>query len=147
MSELAESWPALAAYHPALLMLAVLCLVVLIQSFLAGALGLAKSDEVPGRPLKGDHPDRSFRIIRTCANSTENLPAFAATLFLAVFGGVSAVLVNWLAAIHLAARLGYWVVYYSGIGKVAGGPRTILFVIGLVANIVLALAAVVALAF
>ena len=135
MTPLIEIWPALAGYQPALLALAVLAVVVPVQGFLAGALGLARSDEVPGRPLKGGHPDQSFRILRTYANSTENLPAFMAAVVLAIIAGAGAMLVNVLAVIHLVARLAYWLIYYGGIGKAGGGVRTIVYVIGLLANI------------
>jgi len=37
-------------------------------------------------------------------------------------------------------------IYYSGIGIVAGGPRTMAFLVGLIANFVLAIMAVVAIA-
>lgn len=146
MEALNEFWPGLADYRPALLALAILCLAVLAQSFLAGVLALAKGEEVPGMPLKGDHAKRSFRILRTYANSAENLPAFATVVLLAAFAGASAMLVNWLAALHLAARLAYWGVYYGGIGRPSGGPRTVVYVIGLLANVVLAAAAILALA-
>ena len=142
MDTFIDAWPGLAAYRPALLALAVLCLTVLVQSFLAGILALAPGHEVPGKPLRGDHPDRSFRIMRTYANSAENLPAFAVALLLAIFAGAGAVLVNWLAALHLAARLAYWIIYYIGMGKPGGGPRTVVYVIGLLANGALAVIAI-----
>lgn len=141
MNPLIEIWPALAGYQPALLAVAILSMVVLVQGFLAGALGLAQSDEVPGRPLKGDHPDKSFRILRTYANSTENMPAFIAALLVAIIAGASVLAVNILAAVHLAARLAYWLIYYAGWGKPGGGPRTIAYVLGLFANIGLAVLA------
>ena len=71
-----------------------------IQSFLTGVLGLAKSDEVPGMPLKGNHADFSFRVIRTYGNSVETLPLFAATLFLAIATSASPAWVNGLAGLH-----------------------------------------------
>ncbi len=138
MQTILETMPQLAAYHPALMALAILCLAVLVQSFLAGILGLAGGEEISGLPLKGDHSKFSFRTIRTYGNSTENLPAFATTVFLAIIAGVGVALVNWLAIIHVVIRLAYWAVYYSGIGNVAGGMRTIMYVLGLFANIALA---------
>lgn len=138
MQSMIDTIPQLAAYQPALTALIILCLAVLVQSFLAGVLGLAGGEETPGLPLKGDHGKFSFRTIRTYGNSTENLPAFATTLLLAVFAGVSVAIVNWLAAIHVAIRLVYWAVYYNGAGKAGGGLRTIVYVLGLVTNIILA---------
>lgn len=125
-------------YRPALIALTVLCLAVLVQSFLAGILGFKDGVEVPGIPLKGNHQDFTFRALRTYGNSVENLPAFAIVVVLAVIVGASPGLVNWLAGIHVAIRLAYWGIYYSGIGKVAGGPRTGVYVLGWLVNLVLA---------
>ena len=144
MDKLTELIPPLTEYHPALLALTILCLAVLVQALLAGVLGLGRSDEEPGKPLKGAHDDLSFRILRTYANSTENLSAFAIIVFLSIIVGVGPGLVNWLAGIHVALRLVYWVVYYSGVGKVAGGARTITYASGLFANLILAGATLVA---
>lgn len=138
MQSLVETLPQLAAYHPSLLALTILCLAVLVQSFLAGVLGLAGGEETAGLPLRGNHEKFSFRTLRTYGNSTENLPAFATTLILAILAGVGAVLVNWLAILHVAFRMVYWAVYYKGIGKVGGGVRTIVYVLGLITNIILA---------
>ncbi len=138
MQSLVETLPQLAAYHPALVALTILCLAILVQSFLAGVLGLAGGEETAGLPLRGNHEKFSFRTLRTYGNSTENLPAFATTLLLAIIAGVSAALVNWLAILHVVFRLVYWAVYYKGVGKVGGGVRTIVYVLGLFANFLLA---------
>lgn len=138
MQSLVETLPQLAAYHPALVALTILCLAILVQSFLAGVLGLAGGEETAGLPLRGNHEKFSFRTLRTYGNSTENLPAFATTLLLAIIAGVSAALVNWLAILHVVFRLVYWAVYYKGVGKVGGGVRTIVYVLGLIANFLLA---------
>ena len=144
MDNAAELFSRLADYQPALLALTILCLAVLAQSTLAGVLGFGKSGERPGHPLQGGHGDLSFRAIRTYANSTENLPAFAITVILAIIVGVTPTWVNWLAAIHVALRLVYWVIYTGGIGAAANGPRTIVYVMGLLANVVLAVRTLVA---
>lgn len=138
MDNVNEILPQLAAYHTALLALAILCLAVLVQSVIAGAIGLGKSDEEPGLPLKGNHKNFSFRTLRTYGNSVENLPAFAIVLFLAIIAGVTPSWVNWLAGINVALRLLYWAIYYSGVGKVANGPRTIVYASGWFANLILA---------
>lgn len=52
--------------------------------------------------------------------------------------------VNWLAGLQAAFRLLYWAVYYSGVGKAEAGPRTIVYVLGFLANAVLAIAALLA---
>lgn len=145
MDNLYEVFPQLLDYRPALLALTILCLAVLAQSFLAGVIGLGKSGEEPGKPLKGGHRDFSFRTLRTYANSVENLAVFGLIVFLAIISGANTSWVNWLVGGHVAIRLAYWAVYYSGVGKVAGGPRTMLYVAGWFAN--LALAVVTLLAF
>jgi len=138
MQSILDTMPQLIAYQPAILAVAVLCLAVLVQSFLAGALGLGKGEEIPGRPLKGDHGNFSFRVLRTYANSTENFSVFVATTVIAIIAGVSPWIVNWLVGLHVAVRLIYWGVYYGGIGKVSAGPRTIVYVLGWLLNTVLA---------
>lgn len=137
MQSLLETLPQLAAYQPALAALAILCLAILVQSFLAGVLGLGKGEETPGMPLKGDHTKLSFRTIRTYANSVENFSVFSASVLLAILAGVGAAFVNWLAIIHVVLRLAYWAVYYNGVGKVGGGIRTFTYVLGLLANVIL----------
>jgi uncharacterized MAPEG superfamily protein len=119
-------------------MLALLCFAVVMQSVLLAPMAHATAKEEPGMPLQGSHKDLSFRVIRTHANSVENLPTFIAILLLAVVAGVDPTWANWLAGIHVVARLLFWAVYYSGVGKVAGGPRTISFVGGWLTNSILA---------
>ena len=140
MQSIIETVPQLAAYYPALIALILLCLIVLAQGFLAGVLGLGGGEETAGMPLKGDHSKRSFRILRTYQNSTENFSVMIATTILAILAGVSAALVNWLVGLHVLIRLAYWAVYYSGIGKIAGGARTITYVAAFFMNIILAVA-------
>lgn len=80
--------------------------------------------------------------MRTSANSTDMFPAFGWALLVAIIAGAAPLLVNWLAGIYFVFRVVFWVVYYSGIEKVAGGARTLSHVGGLLANIVLAAAAI-----
>jgi uncharacterized MAPEG superfamily protein len=110
-------------YNPALIALTILCVAVLMQSFLAGVFGFKGGIEVPGQPLKGSHKNFSFRALRTYGNSVENLPVFAITLILAIVADMSPAWVNWLAGIHVAIRLGYWGIYYSGVGKELAVPE------------------------
>lgn len=142
MDSILNSFPQTLAYQQALAALAalaLLCIMVLMRGFLAGALGLARSDEVPGQPLKGSHKDSSFRIIRTYGNSIENFSILIASALLAVLAGVPANWVNWLVGLHILVRMLYWVVYYGGFGKVAAGPRTIIYTMGWLLNAVLAI--------
>ena len=137
MESMLMNFPSLAGYYPAFVAIGVLCLAVMIQSFLVGILALAPGHEIAGHQLKGTYQDKSFRIMRTYANSTENLPMLLGAFLLAILAGVSATLVNWLVCLHLLFRLIHWLAYYAAIGKRDGGPRTIAYVGGLLTNIVL----------
>jgi len=134
-----------ASYQPALLALAVLTLVVLIQAVLTAPLAFIREEQLPGKPLQGDHNLLSFRVLRTHANSVESLGPFGFALLLAIAAGSSSTLVNWCAGLHVLFRLIFWAVYYAGAGKVAGGPRTLSYIGATLANFVLAGSAVVAL--
>jgi len=137
MTSIFETLPFVAAYQPSLLALALLSLAILVQGVLTAPFAFAPGDEEPGMPLRGTHADLSFRVIRTYANSIENLPVFVATLLLAIIAGVDPIWVNWLAGLHVAARFLFWGVYYAGVGKIAGGPRTIGYLGGWITNTIL----------
>ena len=134
----------IAPYQPAVISLIALTLIVLVQSFLGAFLGFVKGGKVPGAPLEGGHDDVGFRALRCYQNGVENLPAFAAALIAAILVGASAATVNLLAILHLALRVVYSGVYYAGIGKPAGGPRSLLYVVGWGVNIALAIVALLA---
>jgi uncharacterized MAPEG superfamily protein len=138
MTSLFDTLPYLAPYQPSFLVLGLLALSVLIQSFVSAPLAFLKEEQVPGMPLRYDHSKLSFRALRAYGNAVENLPAFGWALLVAIAAGASAGLVNALAFIYLGVRMLFVVVYYSGIGKPAGGPRTLCYVGGLLTNIVLA---------
>ena len=144
MNSLHTLEPLLQPYHWALLASCVLVLMVLIQNFLTAPLAFLKGEQIPGGPVQGGHHLLSYRVLRTHANSTENLGVFGFALLLAIVASVAPIWVNWLAIIHVIFRMAFWVVYYSGIGKVAGGLRTMCFVGGLVSNVILGVFALVA---
>ncbi len=125
------------AYQPALMALALLSLCVLIQSSLTAPLAFLKNEQSPGMPLNGDHRLLSFRVLRTHANSVESLTPFAAAVGLSIAFETNSTAVNWLAISHVIFRLCFWAIYYSGIGKIAGGMRTLCFVGGLISNMAL----------
>lgn len=139
MQSLIDTMPQLAAYGAAFAALIILALAVLTQGFLAGVLGLARGEEIAGMPLRGDHGKLSFRVLRTYGNSTENFSVMIATTLLAIVAGVAPSLVNWLVGLHVAIRLLYWAVYYSGVGKVTAGARTFTYVAAFLMNVILAL--------
>ena len=137
MNSLFDALPYLAAYQTSFLILAILSLATLIQNFLSAPLAFLHEEQVPGLPLKYDHTKLSFRVLRTYSNSVENFPAFGWALLVAIVAGASPTLVNWVAIAYFGFRMLFWAVYYSGFGKVAGGPRTMVFVGGLLSNILL----------
>lgn len=145
MNSLLETLPQLALYKPSLLTLVALCLIVLVQNFLTAPLAFIKEEQTPGVPLQGDHSWLSFRVLRTHANSAESLPPFGFALLVAILAGATPVVVNWIAGIYLVSRFAFWAIYYSGKGKIAGGPRTMAFVAGLLANMVLGIIGIIAL--
>lgn len=141
MDSLINTLPQLQPYKVSLMVLVILCFIVLVQAILTAPLAFVKEEQIPGGPLRGDVSLFSFRVLRTHANSVESLHPFGLTLLVAIVSGVSAALVNIVALVFLAARLAFWAAYYSGAGKHAGGPRTLSFVAGMLANAVLAIAA------
>ena len=145
MEPILQAIPQLSAYSPALLWLVLLCIMIIIQAVLAGVLGLAGGEETAGMPLQGDHTKRSFRVLRTYHNSVENMGVMTTTTFLAIIAGVSVAMVNWLVGLHVLLRVAYWAVYYSGVGKVGGGLRTMVYVAALLMNAILAILTMLAL--
>ena len=142
MESLFEAVPYLSAYRFSFLVLAGVSLITLIQNFATAPLAFANEEQVPGVPVRFDHSKLSFRALRTYSNSTESFPAFGWALLVAVIAGAPPMLVNWLAGGYFASRIVFWVLYYSGIGKPAGGPRAVAYVAGLLCNIALAAAAI-----
>ena len=131
----------LTTYQTAIALAALLVIAVHLQSFLSAMFKIVLGKQAPGVAAAGDYSDRTFRIYRTHMNSLENLSMFLGALIFAMIAGVSAGLVTWLVIIHVVARLAFWAVYYTGLGALAGGLRTIVFVTGFMASMVLAIAA------
>lgn len=142
MDSIFEVLPYLGAYRFSFLVLAGLSLITLIQNFATAPLAFINEEQVPGLPVRFDHSKLSFRVLRTYSNSAETFPAFGWALLVAIIAGASPMMVNWLAGGYFAARIVFWGLYYAGIGKPAGGPRTMAFVVGLLCNIGLAITAI-----
>ena len=138
MESLFEAVPYLSAYHLSFVVLAGNALITLIQNFATAPLAFVNDEQVPGMPVRFDHSKLSFRALRTYSNSAETFPAFGWALLIAIIAGAPPLLVNWLAGGYFVSRIVFWVLYYSGIGKPAGGPRTMAFVAGLLCNLGLA---------
>ncbi len=140
MNSLFDALPYLQNYQSSFLVIALLALMTMIQNGLTAPLAFVSEEQSPGMPLRFDHSKLSFRVLRTHSNTIESVPIFCITLLVAIVAGVSAGLTNGLAIVFLTGRFLFWGIYYSGIGKVAGGPRTMAYLIGLISNTVLALA-------
>lgn len=138
MTTIFDAVPYLDAYRISFLVLAGLALITLIQNFATAPLAFLNQEQVPGMPVQFDHSKLSFRALRTYSNSAETFPAFGWALLMAILAGAAPMLVNVLAIGYFIARMVFWGIYYAGIGKPAGGPRTMAFVAGLLCNIALA---------
>jgi len=128
MTSLFEAAPYLAAYQYSFAVLSALALIALVQSFLLAPLAFVSQEQMPGIPLAHGHS-------KLYQNTVENLPALTASLIVAIIAGAQPWLINGLAIGYLLCRLAFWAIYYSGIGAIAGGPRTIAYVGGLLTNI------------
>ncbi|OED44626.1 hypothetical protein AB833_01150 [Chromatiales bacterium (ex Bugula neritina AB1)] len=138
---------AIQPYSMALAAVAVLVIMVLVQSFSSTYLNLLKRPGMPGLAVDGSHQDLHWRAYRAHANSVENFSPFAATVFAGILLGANASWINALAVVFLLARLAHWILYVMGIGAVGGGPRTISFVAGFFANVIMVLVVLAALLF
>jgi len=129
-------------YTPALAAVALMVLMVIVQSFHSTFVNGIKRESTSGMPVDGSYADQHWRLYRAHQNSVENFSIFAAAVFAAILLGASASLIAILAWVHLGARVVHWVTYIKGIGAHAGGPRTMAFIVGFFANAIIALLAV-----
>lgn len=141
-----DQFPTFSVYTVSIWALLGVCAVNLAQASLIAPLSYAQGEQAPGLPLQHDHSKLSFRVSRTYSNSSETLPAFGWSVLIAIVAGASPPVVNGLAVGFLVFRLLFWAIYYGGIGKPSGGPRTMVFVGGFVCNVAIAIAAAWALA-
>lgn len=131
-------------YDLTIISLAALAIIVLLQSFLGAVFGLVLGPSVPGEVPEGSHSNFGHRALRTYQNSVENLPAFAVAAIAAMLAGADPWTVNVLSASYVGTRVLYWAVYYGNVGAHAGGPRTLLYIIGMTLNFALAIFALLA---
>ena len=130
MAELAQYGGALAG----------LMVLVLMQMAFSPLTGLAKGKAgiAPGAEPAADYASPTYRMHRLYANSAENLAPIAVAVFAAMAAGVSATFVGLMVWLHVAARIAYAVVLFQGIGKPHSGLRSICYVLGWLAVVVLA---------
>lgn len=134
-----------ATYPTALLALAVLSFILILQGFIAGGYKNGVKAQSSGFPVEGTMDDLVFRIVRTHMNGVENFSAFFAASLLAMIAGAGATWLTWLIVATVVLRVIYWVLYYARIGGDNGGIRSITHVITLVLNLIIAGMAIAAL--
>ncbi len=134
----------IATYQTALLALGALTLALVVQSFIAGLVKNGIKGQDAGAAVLGDFNDSTFRIVRTHMNGVENFSALFAASILAMMAGADPRWLTWLVLAAVGLRLLYWPFYYARIGKDNGGPRSIIHVLALVVNIVIAVMALLA---
>ncbi len=123
----------LAPYHIALTVSALLMLVVLLQNFASVAVSHSKDDgtHVAGTPMGSGPDELTFRLARSFANSLENIPLFVFSIVLAIAFAMEPFVVNLVALVFVAARLGHWGAYAANKRSL----RSMCFVLGLFTNI------------
>ena len=126
-------------YASALVAVALLVLLVVVQSFHSTFVNAIKRESTTGMPVEGTYSDQHWRIYRVHQNSVENFSIFAAAVFAAVLVGVNAGWLATLAWVHFLARVAHWIIYLLGFGPAGAGPRTIAFVIGFFSTAIIAL--------
>ena len=135
----------IATYPTALLALAVLSFILILQSFIAGAYKNGVMKQNSGSPVEGTMDDLVFRIVRTHMNGVENFSAFFAASLLAMMAGASVKWLTWLVVATVALRILYWVLYYARIGGDNGGIRSITHVVALILNLIIGVMGIIAL--
>jgi uncharacterized MAPEG superfamily protein len=133
-----------AAYGHAVVSVAVYAV---IANVLNAAVGITKGSAnlAPGGDFDpADYSNANWRLDRTYQNTIEMGGFYFAVVFAAILAGASPFWINLLASIGLLTRLGMIFVYLRGIGKAYGGLRTRLAIIASLANLAMAILAVVA---
>ena len=127
----------IATYPTALLALAVLAFILMLQSFVAGGYKNGVMKQNSGSPVEGTMDDLVFRIVRTHMNGVENFSAFFAASLLAMMAGASVKWLTWLVVGTVVLRVIYWVLYYARLGADNGGARSITHVLSLELNLII----------
>ncbi len=132
-----------AAYGHAIVAMAATALFGLIINPLT-AVAKMNTGHTAGATPSADYDDKTYRFNRAYLNLTEIMGFFVAATMAAILAGADPTWVNWLAAIFFVARLLHFIVHYGGIGPMNFGPRTIVFTVGWLCCILLAVLAILA---
>lgn len=127
-------------YNLAFSGLFIILLTLLVQWFIASKTKASQPGAIPGKlPENLSHDSFVFRAHRTFINSLENLPLMLGTAFMAILIGASALWTGVFIWIFAIARIVHMTLYYSIATEKNPSPRTVFFMIGLLANVILLL--------
>lgn len=125
-------------YHLAFTGLFVILLTLLIQWFIASKTKASQPHAIPGKIDESlSHDSFVFRAHRTFMNSLENLPLMLGTAFMAILIGANALWTGILIWVFAVARILHMVLYYTIATEKNPSPRTLFFMVGLLANVAL----------
>lgn len=122
-------------------------LYAVIAQGLNAATGIRKGNDAlaPGASHPADYAHTGYRLDRTYMNTVEMLAFYAALVGAAILAGANPLWTNIFASAGLVLRVAANIVYLRGIGQAYGGLRTILMIAHSIANLGLAVLALVAL--
>jgi uncharacterized MAPEG superfamily protein len=116
--------------------LASLASLIIVQVVVATA-SARKGGHVPGVPIQDGPRSFAFRAQRAHQNTLENTVPFLAALGAALAIGVPPLVIDAAVLVFVGARLAHVAAYYAGVER----PRTAAFAVGLVAMLVMSVAA------
>lgn len=132
---------AFSAYGLAMISIAGCALIGLVLGPVSAARNGARG-VVSGSLPQPDYADPAYRWSRAHLNLTEMMGLFAAAAMAAILAGANPFWVNLLACVFFLGRIAVAIVHISGVGKPDAGPRTMVFTIGWLASIALAILAI-----
>lgn len=125
-----------AIYHYAFIGVFVMLLTLLVQWFMASKTKASQPGAIPGKIADNlSHDSFVFRTHRTFMNSLENLPLMLGTTFLAILIGANALWTGIFVWIFVIARIVHMALFYAIATEKNPSPRTLFFMVGLLANI------------
>lgn len=116
----------------------VIIVTMIIQAFIAMNIKASQPGAIPGK-IDPDlsHSSFVFRSHRTFMNSLENTPIMLASCFLAILTGTAIFWTGLLTWIYAISRIVHMVLYYLIATEKNPSPRSIFFMTGFIANLVL----------
>lgn len=109
---------------------------LMVQWAVAATVKAKQPGAIPGKLPDGiSHQSLVFRTHRTFMNSLENVPMFLATVFLALFAGVTSEWLGYWVMVFAVARIIHMALYYAIATEKNPSPRSWFFLIGAIANV------------